>query len=191
MRALLLLLAVHCLKAIAKLFYTPYYLQGKHFEKSRQGYVWILNGIWFQKILGFNRHIPWPISPTIKVSNPKNLSFHPDDLNNFQTFGCYYQNFSGKITLGRGTYVSPNVGIITANHDPLNLNSHLSSFDVVIGSGCWIGMNSVILPGVHLGDHTVVGAGSIVTKSFLEGNCVIAGNPAKIIKILPKKGGES
>lgn len=43
-------------------------------------------------------------------------------------------------------------------------------------------MNSVILPGVVLGEHTVVGAGSIVTKSFSEGYCVIAGNPAKIIK---------
>ena len=43
-------------------------------------------------------------------------------------------------------------------------------------------MNSVVLPGVKLGDHTVVGAGSIVTKSFPEGYCVIAGNPAKMIK---------
>ena len=43
-------------------------------------------------------------------------------------------------------------------------------------------MNSVILPGVVLGEHTVVGAGSIVTKSFPEGYCVIAGNPAKIIR---------
>ena len=45
-------------------------------------------------------------------------------------------------------------------------------------------MNSIILPGVKLGDKTIVGAGSIVTKSFEEGNCVIVGNPAKIIKKL-------
>ena len=45
-------------------------------------------------------------------------------------------------------------------------------------------MNSVILPEVTLGDYTIVGAGSIVTKSFTKGNCVIAGNPAKVIKEL-------
>jgi acetyltransferase-like isoleucine patch superfamily enzyme len=45
-------------------------------------------------------------------------------------------------------------------------------------------MNSVILPGVELGPHTIVGAGSIVTKSFPEGNCIIVGNPAKKIKDL-------
>jgi acetyltransferase-like isoleucine patch superfamily enzyme len=45
-------------------------------------------------------------------------------------------------------------------------------------------MNSVIHPGDKLGPHTTVGAGSIVTKSFEDGYCVIAGNPAKLIKKL-------
>lgn len=47
-------------------------------------------------------------------------------------------------------------------------------------------MNSVITAGVELGTRTIVGAGSVVTKSFPDGYCVIAGNPAKIIKILDK-----
>lgn len=45
-------------------------------------------------------------------------------------------------------------------------------------------MNSVILPGVVLGDNTVEGAGSVVTKSFTEGHCVIVGNPARILRII-------
>jgi acetyltransferase-like isoleucine patch superfamily enzyme len=47
-------------------------------------------------------------------------------------------------------------------------------------------MNAVILPSVRLGDFTVVGAGSVVTKSFNEGYCIIAGNPATKIKSLDK-----
>lgn len=45
-------------------------------------------------------------------------------------------------------------------------------------------MNSILLPGVELGPHTIVGAGSVATKSFPEGNCITVGNPAKIIKKL-------
>jgi acetyltransferase-like isoleucine patch superfamily enzyme len=94
------------------------------------------------------------------------------------------QNFAGHITLGHGCYLAPNVGIITANHDPLNPDKHLDAQDVVIGDGCWIGMNSVILPGVVLGPKTVVGAGSVVTKPFVDGHAVIAGSPARLIKSL-------
>ena len=43
-------------------------------------------------------------------------------------------------------------------------------------------MNAMIMPGVSLGDNTVVAAGAIVTKSFIDGFCVVGGNPAKIIK---------
>ena len=52
---------------------------------------------------------------------------------------------------------------------------------VILRKGCWIGANSIILPGVEIGENSVVGAGSIVTKSFPKG-VVIAGNPAKLIK---------
>ena len=47
-------------------------------------------------------------------------------------------------------------------------------------------MNAVLLPGTTLGDHTVVGAGAVVTKSFPDGYVVIAGNPAKVIRTLNK-----
>ncbi|MNL61911.1 putative acetyltransferase [compost metagenome] len=45
----------------------------------------------------------------------------------------------------------------------------------------------MVLPGVQLGEFTIVGAGAVVTKSFTEGYCVIAGNPARVIKSLDKE----
>lgn len=104
-------------------------------------------------------------------------------MNNFQTYGTYFQAI-GKIAIGKGTWIAPNVGLITANHSVSDLNEHDSPKAIILGEKCWIGMNSMILPGVVLGDRTIVGAGSVVTKSFPDGRCVIAGNPAKVIRIL-------
>ena len=52
---------------------------------------------------------------------------------------------------------------------------------IIIGDRCFIGLKCLLLPGVVLGERTIVGAGSVVTKSFPQGNVVIAGNPAKVI----------
>ena len=59
--------------------------------------------------------------------------------------------------------------------------------EVRIGDYSWLGMGVIILPGVELGKRTIVGAGSVVTKSFPDGYCVIAGNPARLIKRLDKE----
>ena len=133
------------------------------------------------KKFNVNRDARFPCSPFIRVICPENIFFDSNDLNNFQGFGNYFQA-NGKITIGSGTYIAPNVGIITQNHNNCDPSKRESAEDVRIGKACWIGMNSVILPGVTLGDHTVVGAGSVVTKSFEEGNCVICGNPARLLK---------
>lgn len=156
---------------------------GRYFdEQSLAGYLWGFQAIWQRNILRLGQAHRLPVGLSFTLSSEKNISFHPDDLNNFQSPGCYMQNFSGFIKLGRGCYIGPNVGIITANHDPANPDSHLPSEDIVIGEKCWIGMNSVILPGVILGPRTVVGAGSVVTKSFPRGNCIIAGAPAQLLR---------
>jgi len=51
----------------------------------------------------------------------------------------------------------------------------------VLRKGCWIGANAVILPGVIIGENSVVGAGSVVTKSIPNG-VIAVGNPAKVIR---------
>ncbi|MBQ9417656.1 MAG: hypothetical protein IJU19_03660 [Bacteroidales bacterium] len=121
---------------------------------------------------------------------PQNIRFHPDDLNNFQSFGVYYQAFA-PITIGRGTYIAPNVGLITQNHDLADPSERGEAKPITLGECCWIGMNAVVLPGVTLGPHTVVGAGSVVTKSFPEGYVVVGGIPAKVIKQIDVEGNSS
>jgi len=172
------------LRVLLRIFFNSKYLSGRWFEKHSSGYLWAARTIWQRSILRIERPAPWPIGLTCKVSNYKNISFDPDDLNNFQSPGTYFQNFNGHIYIGKGTYIAPNVGIITSNHILSNLDQHDVGRDVRIGKKCWVGMNSIILPGVELGESTIVAAGSVVTRSFTEGNILIGGSPAKEIKKL-------
>lgn len=172
------------IKLIACIFFDKKYIKGRWFEERHTGWIWIFRALWVQKILRFNSSAPFPINATTTVSNYDNIIFHPDDLNNMQSPGCYFQNFKAKIIIGRNSYIGPNVGIITANHDLYNLDNHLEGRDVIIGDKCWIGMNSVILPGVLLGECTIIAAGSVVNVSFPEGHCLVGGMPAKVIRYL-------
>lgn len=170
--------------SIGRLAYPPKVFRSIHFKgMAAPGWQWVTQCFWTQRVLGINSNIPWPCSSRIMITNPNNIDFDMDDLNNFQTFGNYYQSF-GEIHIGKGTFIAPNVGIITENHNIEDPALRMSPKSVLIGEKCWIGMNSMILPGVKLGNHTVVGAGSVVTKSFEEGYCVILGNPAKIVRQL-------
>jgi len=164
------------------LFFDRKYLSGRYFSNSFGGYVWAFRAIWARNILRLAQPMPWPVALGCTISDPRNLEFDPDDLNNFQTTGTYFQCRDAKIVIGKGTYIAPNVGLITSNHDISNPELHVAGQDIVLGVGCWIGMNSVILPGVHLGDGTVVAAGSVVTKSFPSGSVVLAGSPARVLK---------
>ena len=173
------------LLVLASLFFSKKFLKGRYFDCSLIGWKQVFKSIFTQKLFGYNRKIRWPVSAFISIDDPNNMFFHPDDMNNFWHFGCYYSNTNGgKIILGKGTWIAPNVGIITTNHSKENLDKHDLPKDVIIGENCWIGMNSVILPGVLLGNKTIVGAAYIVTKIFPEGNCVIVGNPARKVKSL-------
>lgn len=166
-----------------KYFYSKFIFNSKYFSKfSSIGWEWLFKCFFWQKILRINSNVQWPVSFKSIIICPENIIFNPDDLNNFNTQGNYFQALNAKIYIGKGTYIAPGVAIITENHDLYNPHLRGSAKDVIIGECSWIGVNSVILPGVELGQHTVVGAGAVVTKSFTEGNCLIAGNPARFIK---------
>jgi transferase family hexapeptide repeat protein len=169
---------------ILSAFFSRRYLRSRHFEAYNGGFFWAARAIWARNILRLGRTYPWPVALGCTISNPENIRFDPDDLNNFQMNGTYFQNFSARIVIGKGCYIAPNVGIITANHDQNNLDRHLPGNDVILGQSCWVGMNSIILPGVVLGSNTIVAAGSVVVRSCEEGNVVLAGSPAKVVKKL-------
>lgn len=173
---------------ILLLHYDKKYIQGKWFYGRykglfSQGWEWVCKDFHGCRFMNVNMDCKFPISPFNRVIAPEKIIFDPNDINNFQSFGCYFQALDG-IEIGSGTFIAPNVGLISQNHSITNPSERGRGGGVHLGKNCWVGMNSTILPGVVLGDHTVVGAGSVVTKSFPEGNCVIAGNPAKIIKTL-------
>jgi acetyltransferase-like isoleucine patch superfamily enzyme len=170
-------------KAVGGLFFDRKYLDAP-WVYTREGWRWVWRGIVWQKVFGFNRGLRFPASPFIRVSNGRNLEFDPADVRNFQSMGVYLQNFSARIVIGRGTYIAPNVGLITANHDLDDLDHHTPGEDIVLGERCWIGMGAVVMPGVRLGPRTIVAANAVVTKSFPEGNCIVGGVPAKVLREL-------
>lgn len=126
----------------------------------------------------------WPVHKNSEVTHPKNI-YVGINSNAGTRPGCYLQG-NGGIYIGNYVHFASNIGIISANHDLYHQMKH-NEKEVIIEDYCWIGMNVVVLPGVHLGPRTIVGAGSVVTKSFSDGYCVVGGNPAVMIKKLDKE----
>ena len=80
------------------------------------------------------------------------------------------------LSIGEKTMVT--FDAIILSHD---YASRRHAAKTVIGSHCFIGCGSIVLPNITIGDHVIVAAGSVVTKD-VPSNCIVAGNPAKIIK---------
>lgn len=172
-------------RIMGKVFYDPQYLRGRYFDNSLLGWKWAVQGA-LLKLVAYNLKSPWPVDHSCEVTNYNNIIFDVDDMQIFQRRGSYFQCTNAKIIIGKGTQIAYGVGLITENHDVYDIRKHQPGKDIRIGKNCWIGMNAVLLPGTTLGDHTVVGAGAVVTKSFPDGYVVIAGNPAKVIRTLNK-----
>ena len=115
------------------------------------------------------------------------------DYGYFITIGKnFYANYNltildtASVTIGDYVFIGPNVNIYAATH-PLDVERRNQNLEkgvpVKIGNNVWIGGNVTILPGVEIGDNTVIGAGSVVTKD-IPSNVLAAGNPCKVIKEL-------
>lgn len=96
------------------------------------------------------------------------------------------------IYIGDNTMFGPNVTIATAGHpiDPeIRGDAIQFNLPVKIGKRCWIGAGAVFVPGVTVGDDTVIGAGSVVTKDIPSG-VVAVGNPCKVLREISQKDKE-
>lgn len=121
-----------------------------------------------------------------------NQPFRCDYGENISLGENFFANFNltildeAKVTIGRNAFIGPNVSMYTACH-PLEAAERNKGIEwaepITIGDNVWIGGGVTIVPGVTIGDNVVIGAGAVVTKSFPD-NCVIAGNPARIIKYI-------
>ena len=88
------------------------------------------------------------------------------------------------IYIGDCTMLGPNVVIATAGHPILpELREKALQYNlpIHIGKNCWLGAGVIVLPGVTIGDNTVIGAGSVVTKD-IPANVVAVGNPCKVLR---------
>ena len=103
--------------------------------------------------------------------------------NFFLNVGCKLMD-SGKITIGNNVFIAPNVCIITEEH-AMDVEQRLQGLEythpVTIGDNVWICAGAIVLPGVTIGEGSIIGAGSIVTKD-IPANSLAVGNPCKVIR---------
>lgn len=116
--------------------------------------------------------------------------FHCDYGCNTHVGENFYCNYDcvfldcGEIRIGDNVMLGPKVALYAVGHpiDPVVRSyGHDYPVPITIGSSVWIGGSCVICPGVTIGDNTVIGAGSVVTKD-IPANVVAAGNPCRVIR---------
>jgi len=125
------------------------------------------------------------IEPDFRCEFGKNITIGNDVYINF---GCVILD-CGQVTIGNNTLIGPNVGIYNANHvldAEERIAGGLIPSDVHIGNRVWIGGNAILLPGVNVGDNTVIGAGSVVTHDIPSG-VVAVGNPCRVLRKITEK----
>ncbi|MCD5533301.1 sugar O-acetyltransferase [Lactobacillus delbrueckii] len=91
---------------------------------------------------------------------------------------------AGGVTFGDNVFIGPDCGFYTSGHplDAERRNTGLEyAYPITVGNNVWIGGGVRVVPGISIGDNSVIGAGSVVVKD-IPANCVAAGNPCRVIR---------
>ncbi|MCF0057187.1 sugar O-acetyltransferase [Dyadobacter sp. CY356] len=116
--------------------------------------------------------------------------FHCDYGYNIHVGDNFYANVGctildcAPVTIGNNVLFAPGVSLYTAGH-PINTQQRIDgleyAYPINIGNNVWLGGNVIVLPGVRIGDNTIIGAGSVVTKD-IPADVIAVGNPCRVIK---------
>ena len=103
--------------------------------------------------------------------------------NFFANYNCTILDVA-KVIIGDNCQMAPNVAVYTAGH-PVHPDTRNTAYEygieVVIGDNVWLGGNTVICPGVHIGSNVVIGAGSVVTRDIPDW-VIAVGNPCRVVR---------
>lgn len=120
------------------------------------------------------------IEPDFKCEFGKNITIEDDVYINF---GCVILDCA-EVSIGAHTLIGPNVGLYPVNH-AINAEERIHGGccgkPIHIGKNVWLGGDVKVLAGVSIGDNTIIGTGSIVTKD-IPANVIAVGNPCKVIR---------
>lgn len=103
--------------------------------------------------------------------------------NTFLNHNAYLMDCGG-ITIGEHCFIGPNCGLYTGIHPTIanERNQGLErALPITIGDHCWLGGDVTVLPGVSIGENTIIGAGSVVTKD-IPANVIAVGNPCRVLR---------
>ena len=120
------------------------------------------------------------MEPVFRCEFGKNITVGNDVYINF---GCTILDCA-QVTIGDNTLIGPNVSMYSANHSldaQERTTGGLIPKEIHVGNRVWIGGNTTILAGVSIGDESVIGAGSVVTREIPSG-VVAAGNPCRVLR---------
>lgn len=109
---------------------------------------------------------------------------------NIEVGEAFYANHNlvildaAKVTFGNNVFIGPNCSFYTSGH-PIDIERRIAGLEyaepITVGDNVWFGGNVVVLPGISIGNNTVIGAGSVVTRN-IPNNVIAVGNPCKVLK---------